>query len=85
MEKVVLVSEVCQDDLVFLTTECLNVHLHKTDSVLQINPVSSVWLLALRAQGPGIRAQGSGPRDLGKYKFSTLAFQTGTGKNVSIS
>ena len=48
VEKVDLGSEVCQDDLVLLTTECLNVHLHKTDLVLHIHPVSSV---PLRAQG----------------------------------
>ena len=46
MEKVDLGSEVCQDDLVLLITECLNVHFHKTDPVLQIHPVSSVWLWA---------------------------------------
>ena len=43
-----LESEVFQDDLVLLTIKCLNVHLHKTDPVLQIHPVSRVWL---RAQG----------------------------------
>ena len=48
MEKLDQGIEVCQDDLVLLTTECLNVHLHKTDPVLHIHPVSSVWL---RAQG----------------------------------
>ena len=48
VEKVDQGSEVCQDDLVLMTTECLNVHLHKTAPVFQIHPVSSVWL---RAQG----------------------------------
>ena len=46
VDKVNLESEVCQDDLVLLTTECFNVYLHKTDPVLQIHPVSSVWLKA---------------------------------------
>ena len=44
-------SEVDQDDLVLLTTECLTVHLHKTAPVLQTLPASSVWLIARNLTG----------------------------------